>query len=69
MPKEWRSKDPYKVHYDKEVLERPKSYLLDFGGGNEQWIPKSEITDKGEEKDGTQWLEIPEWLAYEKGLL
>ena len=33
------------------------------------WIPRSQIKDSSLDDDGSGWIEIPEWLAVEKGLL
>lgn len=44
--------------------DTPKAYLLDCGGKEPQWFPKSQTTDNG---DGS-WT-VPEWLAKEKGIV
>lgn len=49
--------------------ETDKAYLV-FDGAREAWIPKSQITDYTEERDGQiTSIFIPEWLAEEKGLV
>lgn len=69
MPKERRGKDPYKIHYAEAICESELAEKYDFGTGEDIWIPKSQISDQSEDRDEEQWIEIPEWLAYEKGLL
>jgi hypothetical protein len=68
---ERRSKDPYRIYYVEAVHETDAAALYDFGTGEDIWIPKSQILDEGDYDSGEdeQWIEIPEWLAYEKGLL
>lgn len=52
-----------------EVLgESEKAYKLDFGT-KECWIPKSQINDYMEEDNSIVSVFIPEWLAFEKGLI
>jgi len=63
-----KSRDPYKIHYTDIVHETDAAELIDFPEG-EMWIPKSQISDRSSEGDAEPWIEIPEWLAYEKGLL
>ena len=45
-------------------IDRPKSLLLDHGGEEPAWVPKSLVEDNG---DGT--FTMPEWLALEKGMI
>jgi hypothetical protein len=45
-------------------LEREKSYLF-FDGAREAWVPKAIC--EWDEKDKT--MQMPEWLALEKGLI
>ena len=59
------SSDTTVVMGDK-LNETDLAILLD-SDGEEVWIPKSQIKDEYEE-DGLLCLEIPEWLAIEKGL-
>lgn len=46
-------------------IERDKAYLIDHGGKESVWVPKSlcsyDDTDKA--------MTMPEWLAKEKGLI
>ena len=44
------------------VRETERAFLLDFGGNDPEWFPKSQVTDNGH---GT--FEVPVWLAKEKG--
>ncbi len=44
--------------------------LLVFDGTREVWVPKSQISDYGEDRQGnTTSIFIPEWLAEEKDLI
>ncbi len=48
------------------------AWLVEHGAGDDQWIPKSQIEDYSEPevKSGmTLEIEIPEWLAMEKGMI
>ena len=44
--------------------ETDAAYLLDHGGKEPAWVPKSMVEDNG---DGT--FAMPEWLALEKGMI
>lgn len=49
--------------------ETTKAYLW-WDGKVEAWVPKSQISDLTEERDGSiSSIFIPEWLALEKGFL
>jgi len=52
--------------------ETEKAWQVDAGMGKDQWIPKSQIMDYSD-PDYTMGssieIEIPEWLAFEKGLI
>ena len=53
------------VDIDAEVRhETNDAYLLDHGGKEPAWAPKSLVEDNG---DGT--FAMPEWLAIEKGMV
>jgi hypothetical protein len=43
--------------------ETERAYLV-FDGSKEVWLPKSQVENNG---DGT--FAMPEWLAFEKGLI
>lgn len=47
----------------KIVRETPKAWLLDHGGPQPVWVPKSQVEENG---DGT--FTMPERLAIEKGI-
>jgi hypothetical protein len=53
-----------------EVIKETAAAVLVTDGDIEVWLPKSQITlmvpDEGDE---TRTMEIPEWLAVEKGLV
>lgn len=68
----WRDEDEtVQLMPGKYIHETPHAYLLAFDG-DKVWIPKSQILNFEEEinKYGEQFfeVEIPEWLALEKGL-
>ena len=55
------------VCYDEELKQRATLFFRLFRiGSKEVWIPKSQIWS---ESGPSKTFEIPEWLAYEKGLL
>ncbi len=54
------------------LVESDLAWMVDFGTDAEVWIPKSQIEDYSEPevKSGMDIeIEIPEWLAMEKGLI
>jgi hypothetical protein len=52
------------------VKQTDKAYLIDAGGEDPVWIPRSMIEDEGVEPDGSLYsIFIPEWLAQEEGLI
>lgn len=52
-----------------EIINETKAaYLVDDGGGIDVWIPKSQIQDQSVEEN-CSIMNIPEWLAIEKGLI
>ena len=54
------------VELDAELQhETDEAWLLDFGGNEPVWIPKSQGSFDPDE--GT--AEVPEWLAYKEGLI
>lgn len=50
------------------VAQTPKALLI-FDGKQKVWIPRSQITDECEGKNGIESIFISEWLATEKGLI
>lgn len=48
--------------------ETARAILLDTGD-EEVWIPKSQVLGQEEIEDGITELQIPEWLAMDKGLI
>lgn len=53
-----------------EVRRETDAALLVFDGKTEAWVPKSKISDQGEDRAGNiTSIFIPEWLATAKGLL
>jgi hypothetical protein len=61
-----RSGAPVTMRFIEERTETPKAHLFVMEGGEEVWLPKSQILsinwDTGE-------LELPRWLAEAKQLL
>lgn len=57
------------VQVDRIVRETDKALLCDIGG-EEMWLPKSQIADADDYCDGDEDVEIAitDWLAKEKGL-
>ncbi len=56
---------------DLEVVikrETDKAYLIDHGGEEEVWMPKSQVRAV-EKKGRTATLTVTEWIANEKGLI
>ena len=51
-----------KINHVNVVHETNGAYLVRFVDGNKVWLPKSQC-----ELDG-QGVEMPEWLAVEKGI-
>ncbi len=46
--------------------------LVDYGVDHDVWIPRSQIKDQTEnpfQEGDTLEIEIPEWLALEKGMI
>ena len=54
--------DLVRIDYDEIVRSDPDSILVRIDN-EEIWFPESEIEDRGR-----GWLEIPEWLATDRGL-
>ncbi len=56
------------IPYDKIAYETDRAWLLDLGGDEKVWLPKSHCElEKAE--DDTNYALVPEWLAVEKGLI
>ena len=47
--------------------ETDKALLIDFGGKEPAWIPKSQIKEESRLGNGVR-LTLPTWLAIDKGL-
>ena len=52
-----------------DIIHETDAALLVSDAGEEVWIPKSQITEEIPMSGNTSQLEIPEWLALEKGLI
>ena len=48
-----------------------KAYLVDHGGDEEVWLPKSQVSHRAPDSDKSSLrvFVVPEWLAIEKGLV
>jgi hypothetical protein len=52
------------------IIAETDNAILLFDGIEEVWLPLSQIEYNPSAKEGTDTtVEIPEWLAYEKGLI
>lgn len=58
--------ESYELEYDELVITTDDAVLLDVDGGARVWIPQSEIREHDEE---AQTMEIPVWLATDRGLI
>ena len=57
------------VRFDVSLIRESEKALLVSIGGEEVWIPKSQIEDTDVKEPGDEgFIEIPEWLAQEKEL-
>jgi hypothetical protein len=58
--------------FDRVVRESSSglALLLDFGGGSQEWLPKSQLEELNEPQssEGVGTVLAPEWLVLEKGL-
>lgn len=52
-----------------EIRARTDKAFLVSDGGNECWIPRSQISDYVGDEDSPETIFIPEWLALDKGLI
>ena len=57
------------VEIECEVRAITEKAILICDGKREVWIAKSMVSDECEENGATISIFIPEWLAYDKGLL
>ena len=66
----WRLKMSNKLGYSVEIIHITEKALLVYNGSeNRKWLPLSEVEviDGDIEKGETVVIQIPEWLAVEKG--
>ena len=47
--------------------ETERAYMVSSGKNNGVWVPKSQILSIVQTTDGRHVMDIPEWLADEKG--
>lgn len=52
-----------------EIRRETNKAILFFDGTKEEWIPKSQIEYETPNKNKETTIEIPEWLAMDKGLI
>lgn len=61
-----------RIDYD-EIEAATEDAILLVIDEEKVWIPRSQILDEEDDDfpvgEGSGWLEIPEWLALEKGLI
>lgn len=51
------------------IVGKTEKAILFNDGDVEVWIPKSQVQDEDREESGLLKIEIPEWLALDKGLI
>lgn len=49
--------------------ETKAALFVEYGGKEEAWVPKSQISDQCEENGKITSIFIPEWLALKKGMI
>lgn len=68
-----RSEESCRIDYDDIEAATPEAVLLRLDEEEGVWIPRSQILDESDDdfdvNSGSGWVEIPEWLAMEKGLI
>lgn len=52
-----------------EIVRETAAAILIFDGDREVWLPKSMVVEWHELEKGIVELTLPEWLAFEKGLI
>lgn len=52
-----------------EIRGETAAAILFFDGAREAWLPKSQVRQVTQPELGVIELELPEWLAKEKGLI
>lgn len=50
------------VSFEEVSQETDRAYLIDFGGGDKHWLPKSQVTLVENKKE----VDIPDWLYENK---
>lgn len=53
------------IYFERLVHQTTDAWLIETDSGDEVWLPKSQC--ELDEDDNT--VEVPEWLAIEKGLV
>ncbi len=64
---EYNSKAPVDVAVTLE-RETPKAFLVNEGYKS-VWVPKSQVTLNFNDKGVVESITLPEWLAFDKGLI
>ena len=49
--------------------ETEKAYLINDGGKNDVWVPKSQVKFEPSDAKDEGEMEMPEWIAKDKGLI
>lgn len=57
------------VEIEGVIKRRTSLAVLFFDGDTEEWVPESQILDEEELEDGLIRLEVPHWLALDKGFI
>lgn len=63
------SDDDETVWIEGTIVCKTEKAILFNDGDVEVWIPKSQVIDEDREESGLLKIEIPEWLALDKGLI
>jgi hypothetical protein len=58
--------ETFEVVYESIAAETDDAILLEVGGGNAVWIPRSQVIDH---EVCDQVMVVPVWLARDRGLL
>lgn len=58
-----------KISIAGEIRRETEAAVLFFDGAREAWLPKSQVRQLTKPELGVIQLEMPEWLAKDKGLI
>lgn len=68
-PKLLRSPDGNLVEYECTQVAETVAAIMVTDGDKDFWIPRSLIEETDEHGDSNITIYIPEWVAYEKGMI